>query len=197
VTVGIDSQILIYAGIVPSKHRNVDPKTAEHLKEPRYRARRLLDQILAKETIVLPMVAITEILVPVPEHKKGAVINVLSKRFICPPFEMQAAVIASDLWRRYKELPADEQYGDRDVMRADTMIVATAKAVGATAFYSHDRKCRAMAALVMEARKIPDRDPDGNLFEKQQADDEEKGLLPPLPTPKLKRPKKRKAEHET
>jgi hypothetical protein len=38
-----------------------------------------------------------------------------------------------------------------------------------------------MAALVTEARKIPDRDPEGNLFEKQQADDEEMGSLPPLP----------------
>ena len=35
------------------------------------------------------------------------------------------------------------------------MIVASAKAAGATEFYSHDQKCRNLAGLVMTARDLP------------------------------------------
>jgi len=39
------------------------------------------------------------------------------------------------------------------------MIVASAKSAGATEFFTHDRKCRALAALVMKAHDLPTRDP--------------------------------------
>jgi hypothetical protein len=60
--------------------------------------------------------------------------------------------------------------------RADTLIVATVKAAGVTTFYSHDRKCRALAKRVIpNVLDIPKRDPKGNLFEEIEAaeDDEE------------------------
>jgi len=165
VTVAIDSQILIYAGVVPLKQKALTPT----LKDLRRRSTMLLDLIIASEKIVLPMIAISELLITIPEDKKAGVVAVLTKRFICPQFDLQAAVIASNLWREYKKLPADQQYRDRQVMRSDAMIVATAKAAGATAFYTNDNNCRRMAALVMEGRGIPKRHPDGNLFEKQEA----------------------------
>lgn len=51
------------------------------------------------------------------------------------------------------------QYKERHVLRSDAMIVATAKAAGATEFYSHDRKCRALADIVMTGRELPTHDP--------------------------------------
>jgi hypothetical protein len=52
--------ILVYAGIVPSK--NSDPQLAEL----RVRATQLLDRLSQEEaTIILPTIAIAELLVPV------------------------------------------------------------------------------------------------------------------------------------
>jgi len=95
------------------------------------------------------------LLVPVPKAQKGALIAALTEKFVCPPFDLAAAAIAADLWSQYKELPQDMQYS-RQVMRADTMIVASARAGGATDFYSHDQKCQALAKLLlMTAHDLP------------------------------------------
>ena len=78
-----------------------------------------------------------------------------------PEFEdLEAAAIAADLWSRHKEAPKDQQYGRRQVLRADAMIVASVCAAGATEFYSHDRRCRALASLLMAARDLPTDDPE-------------------------------------
>ena len=172
-TVGIDSQILIYAGVVPSKPRKgISNQVKEHLRELRRRAKLLLN-LLQDEIIVLPMVAIAELLVPVPASRKGLLLRELTERFNCRPLDLQAASYAAELWAAYEQVPADLQYEDRHVMRADTLIVATAQAAGAHVFYSHDRKCRAMARLAgMDGKDMPPRDPKGNLFEKQEAEEE-------------------------
>lgn len=156
--VGIDSMVLVYAGLVPRKSANA-PKPPQELI---VRAKVLL-HMHGKGTIVLPTVAVSEILVPVPTSQKGALVAALSKKFVCPPFDLPAAAIAAELWSQHKSLPKDLQYGSRHVLRADAMIVASAKAAGATEFFSHDRKCRALADLVMTARDLPKRDPD-NMF---------------------------------
>lgn len=40
------------------------------------------------------------------------------------------------------------------------MIIAAAKASQATVFYSHDKKCRNLASLIMTAKDLPKNDPD-------------------------------------
>jgi predicted nucleic acid-binding protein len=82
----------------------------------------------------------------------------IAGRFVCPSFDLPAAAIAADLWSRHKQLPSDLKYDSRHVLRADAMIVATAKAAGATDFYSCDKKCRALADFVMAAHDLPTRD---------------------------------------
>lgn len=39
------------------------------------------------------------------------------------------------------------------------MIIASAKAAGATQFYTNDKKCRNLANLVMTGRELPTHDP--------------------------------------
>jgi len=56
-------------------------------------------------------------------------------------------------------LSKDLQYNQRHVLKADAMIVAAAKSAGATEFYSHDKKCRALAKRVMKSFDLPTRDP--------------------------------------
>jgi hypothetical protein len=157
VIVGIDSQILIYAGIVPSKGAT----RCADFDELRVRSNLLLHMIAQKKgTILLPTVAISELLIPVPKAHKGALIAVLQQRFLCPPFDLQAASIAADLLAEHEKLPQDQQYDKRHIVRADAMIIASLRAAGATEFYSHDKKCRTLANLVMTARDLPTYDPE-------------------------------------
>jgi len=156
VIAGIDSMILVYAGLVPS-----NPKTrSADFKDFHVRAKLLLHK-LARDgaTVLLPTVAVSELLVPVPKAEKGALIAVLTEKFVCPSFDVQAAAIAADLWSQHKKLPTDLQYDKRHVLRADALIVASVRAAGANDFYSHDRRCRALAELVMKAHDLPTNDP--------------------------------------
>jgi predicted nucleic acid-binding protein len=157
VIIGIDSMILIYAECIPSKNG----KRCSDFDDLRVRSRLLL--VMAerkKHTILLPTVAISELLVPVPKSQQGPLIKLLQKKFICPPFDLPAASIAADLIARHKELPRDQRYDMRNVVRADAMIIASAKAAGATEFYTHDGKCRTLAGLVLTPRDLPTQDPD-------------------------------------
>jgi hypothetical protein len=157
VIVGIDSMILVYAGFVQSKLK----KHSKDSEDLWIRSKLLLYQISRKKaTILLPTIAISELLVPVPKAQKGALIAALEEKFVCPPFDLRAAAIAADLWSQHKNLPQDFRYSSRHVLRADTMIVASVCAAGATEFYSHDRKCRALADLIMKAHDLPTSDPD-------------------------------------
>ena len=154
--VGIDSMILIYADVVPQKQA----ARSSDWHDLRVRSKLLL-HIAArkKDTILLPTVAISELLIPIPSTQRGALIATVQKLFVCPAFDLPAASIAAELWSQHKKLPQDQQYDRRQVLRSDSMIIASAKAAGATDFYSHDKKCRALAAMVMKAHDLPTDDP--------------------------------------
>jgi hypothetical protein len=180
---GIDSMILVYAGVVPRKAGadGIDPVLIE-------RAQILLHK-LRNEIVVLPMVAVSELLVPVSASKRGLLVTTLDEMFVCRPFDQLAAAIAADIWAQHKKLPADLRYDDRQVLRADAMIVASAKAANATNFYTNDDRCRALASLVMRGRELPIHS--GELFTKQMI--EEGNLeLPKKPTRKKRSAKKSK-----
>lgn len=154
---GIDSMTLIYAGAVPAKSK----KKSQDFIELSIRANILLHGLVRKKaTIILPTIAVSEVLVPVPSTKVGTLVATLSERFLCAPFDLQAATIAASLWSQHNQLAKNLRYGDRQVLKADTMIVSTAKAAGATDFYSHDKQCRALADLIMNAHDFPTGDPD-------------------------------------
>lgn len=160
--IAIDSMVLVYAGWVPRKATERSKK----LEELTLRAQALLlmHQKKGMGTIILPTIAVSEILVPVPEPQRGALAAKLSDLFVCPAFDLPAAAIAASLWSQHKKLPSDLQYKSRHVLRSDAMIVASAKSSGATVFYSHDRRCRALANLIMTGRDLPTNDPEHPLF---------------------------------
>jgi len=143
--------VVIYAGLVPA----TNAPSAQSL-ELHVRAQRLFDNLsLDQATIVLPFVAISELLVPVPTEDAAKLIRILQELFFCPVFDSRAASIAASLWSHHKRLPRDRQYKNRHVLKADVLIVASAKAAGATTFYSNDRECRMLASLIMEADGLP------------------------------------------
>lgn len=164
---------LIYAGIVPRK-----PGTrSEELQDLQRRAK-LLFEALAIEgaRIVLPTVCLAELLVPVHESSRGRLVAELSKSFQLRSFDDHAAAVAAELWGGHKKLPKERQYRERVVLKSDVMIVATAKAAGASRFYTHDTDCRKLAAFVMEGRDLPTRDErlfsEKELREATESDDE-------------------------
>jgi predicted nucleic acid-binding protein len=179
--------ILVYAGIVPSKDAT---PAGSPLATLRLRAQMLFDQLYRDNaTVILPTIAISEVLVPVPDADKGLLIQALAESFLCPTFDTHAADIAAKLWAKHKNLPQDQRYKDRHVLKADAMIIASAKAAGATEFYSNDRDCRKLAEFVMDAHGLPTRPRDlADVFvESDLRSGEGPPPLRPKPTKKTKR----------
>ena len=163
--VGIDSMILIYAEVVPS-----NPATrGADFADLRDRAKLLL-HMRKDDTIILPTVVLSELLVPVPKTDRGTLIAILQKMFVCPPFDVPAASIAADLWSQHRNLPQDQRYDKRQVVRPDCMIIASVRAAGATDFYSHDKKCQTLAKVAgMTPHDLPTRDPNDMFWQETLA----------------------------
>ena len=120
----------------------------------------LLTKVNGNPTVILPTIAISELLVPVPDAQRGQLAATLATRFVAAPFDIRAASIAAELWSKHKKLPSKDQYKKRDVLKADAMIVASAYAAGATEFYTCDKKCRKLAVLLgMKSPDLPTHDP--------------------------------------
>src|SRR5205807_7599772 len=92
----------------------------------------LLDELEEKkERIIIPSIAVSELLIKVPGAGHGKYLAELQKRFFVPLFDLHAAALAATRWQRHRELPKDEQIS-RQTLKSDVMIVATAKIAGAT-----------------------------------------------------------------
>ncbi len=118
---------------------------------------RMLLQLISdrKDELVFPAIAVAEYLVPFSPNDHGVQISKLQNLFFCPSFDIRAASVAADLLRRYRKLPADEQVVNRRQLKADIQIIATAKVAAAQRFYSHDKGCRKIASLLMQADDLP------------------------------------------
>ena len=162
--IGIDSNTLIYAGLAPRVDAKDEDDPDEELKQLQKSAKIVLF-LHQEDTIILPAIAVSEVLTPIPEERKGALVSTLTEMFVCPPFDLRAAVVASRLRAEQKKLPAKERYTKRErhVLKADAMIVASVVVAGATRFYTSDKKCRKMASLIIDAPELPKSIPD-NLY---------------------------------
>ncbi len=169
--VAIDSNILIYAGHAPKDSNKKEGDEGEEIKRLRKSAK-IIFYIHRDDTFVLPTVAIGEVLVPIEESRKPKLINELTNKFICPEFNIRAASIASSLVARNKSQPSKDRYAKRDrhILKADAMIIASAKVAGAAKFYSADSKCRKLARTIMEAPELPTSIPE-NLYSDEILDD--------------------------
>ena len=82
-----------------------------------------------------------------------------SQHFEMPPFDLKSAALAAKLWLAHRGLPEHERI-ERSVLKADVLIVATAKAFGATRYYSNDAGSRRLAEQAgLVACDIPERSP--------------------------------------
>jgi hypothetical protein len=166
VSVAIDTMILIWG--LKSTHVKGARPTTQDVRDLRRRSIILLDQLAAsEETVFLPTVALAEFLLGVDPTDHGSVIADLQERFVVRPFDLPAMSWAARLWLMHRELPKAAQIG-RVCLKADVMIVATAKAAGVSVFYSHESKVRKLAELAgMTAKDLPTHSE--NLFADEEA----------------------------
>jgi hypothetical protein len=128
--------------------------------EYRYRTRApfaMLEE--AKAEIVIPVVSIAELLVPMPDSERETFLAEAHRNFFCPPFDLKAAAIAARLASTHQKFSEQDRYEKRTTLKADLQIIASAKAVGAVEFYTHDRKARNLASTVMIAKDLPSKHP--------------------------------------
>lgn len=142
--VGIDTHTLVW-GV-----RQVG--TANELD----RAKWLFEELeIAKAQVLIPTVVIAEYLVKADKKTHASIIEAINRRFLIKPFDIECASLAAELFSTGKTTrPSGIPLG-REVLRADTLIIATAKVHKAKVFYSDDANCRALANTVMEARPLP------------------------------------------
>jgi predicted nucleic acid-binding protein len=118
-----------------------DPRLAEMLRKTSI----LFAQLeKTKPTIIVPSIVVAEVLVKVEPSKQAQFLTELADRFICPPFSVNASILAAQLWRKHRSLAKEEQIARRS-LKVDVLIVASAKMAGATAFYSDEEKLRKLA----------------------------------------------------
>ncbi len=140
------------------------------------------------ETVIIRTVAVAELITPLEAHQRGQFIATMTERFFCPPFDLRAAAVAAELWQWHRALPPDDQI-QRSVLKADVLIIATAKVAGASVFYSHDVKSRKLAAQAgMRALDLPTHSE--NMFTNAEMK-KAAGVAPPVPHGTPKRTKKR------
>jgi hypothetical protein len=152
VSVALDTMVLIWALRKDPKKGKLTDHDAEMLRRSRILLRDLDEK---KQIVILPAVAVAELLCPIDPKEHGKFIAVLTQRFFCPPFDIRAASLAAELWQYHRGLPATEQIS-RTVLKADVLIISSAKVGGASTFYSHDAKCRKLAAHAgLKARDLP------------------------------------------
>lgn len=135
------------------------------------RAKWLIDFLEAEDAqIIVPAIVLSEYLCPIDVADHPATIAAFTKRFLVLPFDVLCASIAAELFQQGNVGRVKGAPDARKVLRADSLIVATAARHGAKVFYSHDRDCRSLAKKITtwEVRDLPNQ-PD-HLFDFPQPD---------------------------
>lgn len=105
--------------------------------------------------VVIPSIVIAEYLVPSEKKLHPSIIEAINRRFLIKPFDVHCASLAAELFKSGKPMRPNGVPFGREILRSDTLIIATAVVHKAKVFYSDDGDCRALASTVMDARPLP------------------------------------------
>lgn len=138
--VSLDSQTLVW-GI----RKKGPPEKVKH-------ATYLFDKLNEEEAqIVIPSVVLTEYVTPIKTNQeRQAVIAEMGTRFFIAPFDARHAAWAAELWHYGKASRQMGQANARVTLRADTLIIATARGYGVRTFYTDDDDCYNLATQVID-----------------------------------------------
>jgi len=111
--------------------------------------------------IIIPSIVVAEFITPIRTSEgRARTVAAMSERFFIAPFDAMDAVLAAELWNAGKSRREMGKRGARVCLRADALIVATAKNHGAKEFFTNDDTCFRMAESVMTATRLPKMAPD-------------------------------------
>jgi predicted nucleic acid-binding protein len=163
--VGIDTQSLVWAVRRQGTASELD------------RAKWLFEELqIAKAQVLIPTIVVAEYLVPADKKTHASIIEAINRRFLIKPFDVECASLAAELFKVGKPMrQAGVPFG-REVLRADTLIIATAKVHKAKVFYTDDKDCRELAATVLDARPLPVNSP--HLFAPSKPDKSKRSSKP-------------------
>jgi predicted nucleic acid-binding protein len=161
----------------PEKKKKQAPQDVPEMRRRAKLALRILED--AGADLYIPSIVVSELLAGIDSPKHARVLAEFDSRFFCPSFDTKACALAARLWQYERGLPGvsaglpRHEQTDRRVLKSDILIVATAKVAGVTVFYSHEEKCRRLAAEAgMEARDLPTTS--GNFVTDQEVEEEER-----------------------
>lgn len=146
----VDTQVLIWG---------IKEQASPGQKNMVPRAKAFLDGESEDTFIMVPSVVVGEFLMRVPPRLHPAVLNLMERGFVLPPYDVKAASIFSELWQARS---ADGTIEDlktsgelRSKIKADCQIVATAIAQEADVLISHDDGVAKFAGQRVLVREIP------------------------------------------
>lgn len=146
-----DTQVLIWG---------IKKEASENQEDMIDRAEYLIEQCEEKQNkIIVPSIVVAELLMGTSSAKHEKVIQVLEKRFIIPPFDLQASAFFAKIWRQNKAMRKAliaEGLATRAELKADSMIVATAVARKAWCIYSMDPHIKKFADGFVSVLDIPE-----------------------------------------
>ena len=95
--------------------------------------------------VLVPSVVLAEYLVPIDPQSHSDVVAPLASRFIIAPFDVHCAAVAARLFVEGKKERTMEAEHSRNLLKSDSLIIATAVVHGARTLYSDDADCRKLA----------------------------------------------------
>lgn len=107
-------------------------------------------------TVIIPSIVVAELLCGVVDSKRREQILRGMSGFRIVPFDTRAALLYAKVWTEDARKRAKPLEVTRPETKADSMIVATAMAHGATIIYSHDIGMGVFAKGHIEVRELPD-----------------------------------------
>ena len=110
----------------------------------------------AKIKILVPTIVVGEFLVKTPQEKHEEISAVLEKRFRIAPYDAITAACAARILQEYKTSGMKATHTNRDVLKADIQILATAITRKCNVLYTHDDGLTALAGRYIKVCKMPD-----------------------------------------
>ena len=111
--------------------------------------------------VIIPSIVVAELLSGVDAKIRDNILKGLSG-FRVVPFDLQAALLYAKIWTKDARRKAKSLEITRTETKADSMIVATAIAHGATCVYSHDNGLGVFADGHIEVCELPNVPPKQN-----------------------------------
>lgn len=102
--------------------------------------------------IMVPSIVVAEVLCALDTRLHVKVAELMHRRFIVSPFDVQSAIQFARIWSNKKKIAEIS----RQEMKADYMIIATALARQAQCIYSEDRGLKNFAQDYIEIKPLPD-----------------------------------------